>query len=232
MASLRAMWEKWCARFMAMSQRERLMISVAVIVGIVMLGSTTFVEPARAKAKLLRSSVDKKKTEVRNLDAQLMAVQQQLQQDPDVTIKAELEALRTKLRQAGEDLAKANDTLVPPSEMNGMLERILARQTGLQLVSLRTLPPGSFVERKPEATKPAGEVKSAENEQEFDIYRHGVEVKLTGTYAHLYTYLSQLEQEQKKLLWGEVRLKVLEHPKAEMTLVVYTLSVDKAWLSL
>jgi len=237
MDAIRTLWQKWCARFIAMSRRERAMIAIAVLVGIVMIGSTVFVEPARAKTKMVRNSVDKKRGEMKSLNEQFTALQQQLAQDPDTTVKAELEGLRAKLRQINADMTKANDALVPPSEMNVMLERILARQPGLQLISLQTLPPTSFVERPAEAgaataaaAKPAE--KPAEKAKDFDIYRHGVEVKLTGSYPDLYAYLAQLEQQQKKLLWGEVRLKVLDHPKAEMTLVVYTLSVDKAWLSL
>ena len=181
----------------------------------------------------MRTSVDKKRNEMKNLNAQFTALQGQLAQDPDTAIKAELEGLRAKLRQISADLTQANEALVPPAEMNAMLERILARQSGLQLVSLRTLPPTSFVERPTTAAAPAAATeKPAEKAREFDIYRHGVEVRLTGSYPDLYGYLAQLELEQKKLLWGEVRLKVLDHPKAEMTLVVYTLSVDKAWLSL
>lgn len=230
---MRALWEKWCARFMAMSQRERMMIALAVIVGMAMLGSTVFVEPARAKNKLLSASVEKKNRENNSLKAQISAVQQQLGQDPNAATKAQLETLRAKLRQVSENLVRANDALVPPSEMNALLERILARQPGLQLVSLRTLKPGSFVERAAEKETVASAVdKTLPKAKEFDIYRHGVEIRLTGSFSDLYAYLSQLEQEQKKLMWGEVRLKVLEHPKAELTLVVYTLSVDKEWLSL
>ncbi|MBS1197207.1 MAG: hypothetical protein H6R18_992 [Proteobacteria bacterium] len=244
MDAIRALWQKWCARFIAMSRRERAMIGIAVLVGIAMVGSTVFVEPARAKTKIVRNSVEKKRNDMKNLNAQFTALQGQLAQDPDTAIKAELEGLRAKLRQISADLTKANDALVPPAEMNIMLERILARQSGLQLVSLRTLPPTSFVERPAESGAPATSTgapaaaadkpadKPAEKAKEFDIYRHGVEVKLVGSYPDLYGYLAQLELEQKKLLWGEVRLKVIAHPKAEMTLVVYTLSVDKAWLSL
>ena len=237
MDAIRALWQKWCARFIAMSRRERAMIGIAVLVGIAMVGSTVFVEPARAKTKIVRNSVEKKRNDMKNLNAQFTALQGQLAQDPDTAIKAELEGLRAKLRQISADLTKANDALVPPAEMNTMLERILARQSGLQLVSLRTLPPTSFVERPAESGAPAAAAdkpadKPAEKAKEFDIYRHGVEVKLVGSYPDLYGYLAQLELEQKKLLWGEVRLTVIAHPKAEMTLVVYTLSVDKAWLSL
>ena len=66
----------------------------------------------------------------------------------------------------------------------------------------------------------------------FDLYRHGVEIRLEGSYGELQAYVTQLEQLQQRLVWGQLQYKVLEYPRAEMSLTVYTLSPDRAWLSL
>lgn len=231
---LRSRWEQWSTRFAAMSRRERGLMALAALALIAFVGSTVFVEPRRAKLKMLQNSVEKKRQETRNLETQFAAYQAQLRQDPNASVKAELERWRAQLRRTGEELNQANEALVPPAEMNTLLERILVRQPGLRLVSLRTLPPASFIERPAGSgtAAPAGKDKPAETPRDFDIYRHGVEVKLNGSFPELYAYLVQLEQERKKLLWDEVRLKVIDYPKAELTLVVYTLSVDKTWLAL
>lgn len=221
-------WTRWCERFAARSRRERAMIGAAIVLGAAFVGSTLFVEPQLAKVKLLSSNVAQQKAEQARLSGQWSALQTRLKEDPDAAAKAEKEMLKAKLRAAAEELAKANGAMVPPAGMNALLERILSRQPGLRLVSLRTLPLSSFMESKPADAKTPAESAN----KDFDIYRHGVEIKLAGSYSDLYGYLAQLEADKQKLLWGEVQFKVLEHPKAEMTLVVYTLSVDKEWLSL
>lgn len=111
--------------------------------------------------------------------------------------------------------------------MNGLLESLLSRHAGLRLVSLKTLAPQSVL---PVVAVKEGEAKPAE--RSFDLFRHGVEIRLEGNYGQLQAYLTQLEKLQQKLLWGALSYRVIDYPRAEMSLVVYTLSPDKTWLAL
>ena len=40
-----------------------------------------------------------------------------------------------------------------------------------------------------------------------------------------------LESSPQKVLWGRLDLRVERHPKNELRLVLYTLSLDPAWLA-
>lgn len=42
--------------------------------------------------------------------------------------------------------------------------------------------------------------------------------------------MNELEASPQKLLWGNLRLAVKKHPVSELTLIVYTLSLDSIWL--
>jgi MSHA biogenesis protein MshJ len=65
------------------------------------------------------------------------------------------------------------------------------------------------------------------------LYRHGVEITVEGSYGDLMGYLSALESlPGPRLLWGGIKLKVEKHPTVQLSLTVYTLSLDKAWLEL
>ncbi len=104
-------------------------------------------------------------------------------------------------------------------------------QVGLRLVSLKSLAPINLAAagKTEEAAKlplPAAQAK------ELGLYKHGVEIRLEGSYADLYAWMSQLESAQRKLLWGDVRFTVVEHPRSVLSLTVYTLSTDKAWLAI
>ncbi|MDO9244269.1 MAG: hypothetical protein Q7U32_10740, partial [Rhodocyclaceae bacterium] len=63
-----------------------------------------------------------------------------------------------------------------------------------------------------------------------NIYKHGIEIKLAGNYQDLLAYVNELEASPQKLLWGNLRLAVKKHPVSELTLIVYTLSLDSIWL--
>jgi len=231
---VKAQWKRWDERFAARTQRERAMIAIMLVVGVALIGSTLVVEPRFARAAVAKKNLAAQKAESDRLAAQWQALLPRLKEDPDAAARQELEILRAKLATINADLAKANAALVPPAEMNTRLERLLARQPGLRLVSLRTLPPTSFVDKKPEAATTAAQGTPAAEKPagDFDLYRHGVEIKLTGSYADLSAYVAQLESDRQKFIWGEVRLSVVEYPKAMLTLVLYTLSLDKAWLSI
>jgi len=112
--------------------------------------------------------------------------------------------------------------------MNGLLERLLARNAGLRLLSLKTQAPQSVLHEK----DPARDSDGKPVERSFDLYRHGVEIRLEGNYSQLQTYLAELEKLPQRLLWGPLSYRVIDYPRAEMTLTVYTLSPDKTWLTL
>ena len=57
-----------------------------------------------------------------------------------------------------------------------------------------------------------------------------MEIKLEGGYADLAEYLARLEKSGQKLLWERVSLSAEQHPRLVLTLTVYTLSLDRAWL--
>jgi MSHA biogenesis protein MshJ len=64
------------------------------------------------------------------------------------------------------------------------------------------------------------------------LYRHGMELVLEGSFADLLGYLQAMEALPQRVLWGAVTLKVEQHPKVVLTLRVYTLSRDRAWLEI
>jgi MSHA biogenesis protein MshJ len=44
-------------------------------------------------------------------------------------------------------------------------------------------------------------------------------------------YLTELEKMPTQMFWGEAGLSVEKYPNAVLTLTLYTLSLDKAWLT-
>ena len=122
-------------------------------------------------------------------------------------------------------------------KIRAVLDKILANNPRLQLIEMKTLPRVSISVEKEAATgekgAPSRESKpaSADETKSAEIYRHGVEVTMRGSYLDLLAYLQEIESLQVRMFWDKVNLSVTTYPTVTMRLVVYTISLDKAWLT-
>lgn len=231
-------WQRYRAWFAARNRREQVIVFVAVLAGILMIGYTYGVEPALlGAARDARATGELAATSAANRQA--AAALRAQGRDPDAAVRAELEQLRAQLAAQAERFQAVERSLVPPEKMGGLLESLLARSRGLQLVSLQTLPPTPVLEQKTAATaapgaaaKPASPPPPAAAAGEGGLYKHGVELKVSGTYAELVAYLAELESAPQRLIWGRLDLVAEQYPRSQMTLTVYTLSLESSWLIL
>lgn len=224
---MKKQWLKLAARYDGLQLRERWLVAAAVLGGIVLIGYSLFVEPAMQRAKLAERNATESRALLANTQAQGAALQAS-SPDPDVAARAELAALKAQLTEMAGRLQVMESSLVPPQRMAGLLEEMIGRKTGLRLLALKTLPVAPLVEKKtaPEdATKPTVPASSSAG-----LFKHGVEIKLEGSYQELSAYLERLEQSKLKLLWSSANLSAEKHPKLVLTLTVFTLSLDRAWL--
>ena len=58
-----------------------------------------------------------------------------------------------------------------------------------------------------------------------------MELTVSGSFAQLLRYLEQLEALPTQLYWSELELNAASYPSHTMKIVVYTLSLDPAWLN-
>lgn len=228
MSALNQQWERMSSRYAALTRRERALVALALILGPLLIGNALFVDPQLSRSKAMQNSIATQNASLAAMQTQATSMQQELSIDPDAGRKSELAALISQREQLDEQLRQVGAALVRPEDMNGLLERLLARHAGLRLVSLKTLAPQSVLREK----EVAGPTDGKPVERAFDLYRHGVEIRLEGSYGQLQAYLAQLEKLPQRLLWGQLNYRVIEYPRAEMTLTVYTLNPDKTWLTL
>lgn len=238
MSRLRTFWQNLAASFDRRNPRERALLAAAFVLGGLLVGNALFVDPMLLRAKQAQRQGEQQSMEADGLAAQAKAVGGQLASDPDAPLKAALAGLQGDLAAVEGKLKALEDRFVPPEQMNGVLENLLASHHRLRLVSLRSLSPVNLAKaaRKEEGTPssgatPASSSNDAPNEA-LGLYKHGVELRIEGSYADLHAWLAQLESSQRRLLWGDIRFNVIEHPRSQLTLTVYTLSTDRSWLSI
>lgn len=224
---MKAMWLKMAARYDALQQRERWLVAVAILGGIVLLGFVLFIEPALKRGQLTERAMAEQRTQLASMQAQTAGLRAP-ERNPDVAARAELDGLRKQLEDLSGRLRTLESSLVPPERMPDLLEEMIGKRSGLRLLSLKTLPVAPFVEKEKEKGG-AGDA-AAKVEKTGGLFKHGVEISLEGSYQELSAYLERLEKSPMKLLWSRVALSAETHPRLVLTLTVYSLSLDRAWL--
>lgn len=233
-SDLKTLWLGWSQRFAALAQREKFMVVGATVFAILFGGQTFWIEPAQLQKARIEKTLAQQKDEQAQLQAQLAELVGR-DSDPDAPNRALLAQLQKDLADAERDIKGFDRVLVSPAQAPALLQALLARHRGLALVSLTTLPP------QPLVATPAGareDGKSGGTEKTAvpalpggNIYKHGIEIRIAGGYHELMAYVSELESGPQKLLWGGMRLAVQKYPVSELTLTVYSLSLESIWLS-
>ena len=144
----------------------------------------------------------------------------QMQSDSGETALARLQGERKALQRQLDAVSANLDELllgfVNPNEMALVLEDLLRSHRGVKLKQLRNLPVQPLLTDDSEAAE--------------GLYRHALEIELSGAYFDLLAYLEALEESPWRLMWQRLSYKVEAHPKASMTLKVETLSRHPRWL--
>ncbi len=212
-------WETLVNKINDMSLRTRGLIFAMAVTILIVLISTMFLEPQLAKQKALSQKTVQQQSEIKSIQSQLLAMADARKTDPDTANRAKLESLRLQLVQIKALLQVKQQQLIPPDKIAGLLEEMLSRNRQLQLISLQSLPASTV--------KGEGE-QGTDVEKEF--FKHGVEINVRGSYFDLLDYVAQLEKLPSQMFWGKASFTVEEYPISRLTLTLYTLSLDKAWL--
>lgn len=218
-------WKAGSAWYAARPPREKLILAAAGLALVWALTDALWLSPATRAFKLQQGAVSQKETELAQLEGQRVALKESLRVR-EAELRRDTENARQQLAQITGQLAEFEKALVPARQMPEFLRSLLPG-AGVDIVALRTLAPTPLILRAAakdgkEAAKPGA---SAAN-----IYKHGIEITLAGNYDALLAYLSRLEKSPQKVLWGRLELKVEKHPRNELVLVLYTLSLDPSWL--
>ena len=223
-------WQKLAARFNALAQRERVLVFIAVLAGTVLIFHTVALDPLLARKQRLTQQLADTRQSIKVADNQLKAAETRA--DPDAVRRSYRDALRKQLADIDASMQGLQAGLVPPERMAKLLEEMVAKSRGVQVVALRTLPTQRFENPgAPSAGAPGGkDAKPVPREPERSIYQHSVELSLQGSYGDLHDYLAHLERSPLRMFWGRLNLESAQPPRLTVTLIVHTLSLSKAWL--
>ena len=240
-APLVAAWNRFAERFDALPTRDRAAAFVGAIVIVALALIWLVVTPAVNAGRAAARELDRKRDEVAALREQSQKLAAELRRDPDEAMRRRIDVLHERLTATEQRLDAWRRQLIAPDRMAGLLRELLARNRGLELLEMKSIAPevvsnegaravqGSAPKN---ATNKAGEAPAGNAATTMPIYRHGLELRVRGTYLNQLRYLTELERMPQRMFWRNVEITSESYPEVEMRLTVYTLSLNQAYLSL
>lgn len=133
-----------------------------------------------------------------------------------------IQSLREAVATREEELLVFTSDLVDPTQMRLVVEDLIKRQSGLELVRTHNIPATPLLE--------VAESDNGEVSDEPNLYLHGLVLELEGSYLELLAYLEAIEQLPWRIFFGQLNLETLEHPRLMISIELNTLSLEEEWL--
>lgn len=209
-------FEPLITKFSAMTQREKWLIAIGGAVGVFMLMLTFLLEPAFERQSQQSSQLQSVELAAIRAQGEIARVTNMLKGDPDKDVDIKLTQLQQQNELLDAQLDEIVKNLVTPNQMAELLEQVLASSKNLKLRSLQSLPAEPIMSN--------GQAVNA------GYFIHPVRIELSGKYFDIQAYLSTLETMPVRYFWRSFQYQVDEYPRANLTLVVYTLGTGQEFI--
>lgn len=207
-------WERASAWINGRSLRERALLLVTVLVAVLLLWDLLLNRPLEARKSALAERQAAAQDTVSQLERSVESMRSQIAALADESGDEDAErALRAAIARADERLDSRAARFIEPDQMVAVLERLLASERELQLVQLVNAPP---VRLPGDETVP--------------VYRHQVELVVTGRYLALLDYLRRLEDTGWALQWESLEIESGENSGMRARIRLATLSLAEEWI--
>ncbi|NJN51950.1 MAG: hypothetical protein HC809_09430, partial [Gammaproteobacteria bacterium] len=135
--------------------------------------------------------------------------------DPNGALVRERASLEQEIAALDSRLEATVGRFVPPTQVPKLLESVVARHQGVELVRVKSL---------------AAEPVRVREDMAPALFRHPLQVELEGGYFEVQSYLADLESSNWKFAWRTLDYQVAEYPRAKVLIEIETLSPDRNWL--
>jgi len=234
----------WMTRYESLTQRERLLLVVSVLVVLYILFSFFAFGTLDGKQNKYEKELHQFDQQEEQMKAELQLYTRLLNSDPDKAKKQQVRALEAQMSKIESSLTRLSVGLIPAEELPVLLKRVLQKTKKVTLQSIQTLPvselsltgevvndldDNQFESSSDAATEDDNGSENLETSEveTAGVYKHSVELVLSGSYFDIKRYVEALEELPWRLYWDSLQYSVGTYPQANVELQVYTLSTDK-----
>jgi MSHA biogenesis protein MshJ len=221
--------QQWKERFEALSIRERFLVTIATAAILYMLCDNLFLAPIQTKKVAMVTQMEQLNLQISELQQQIELISNPQGDMANNSLAQQIDQVHAELKKIKKQQDVMANDFIAPAHMTHVLKSIL-KENGLRLISLKSnaAQPLFATMEKADANKTVN--NSANNTRAPHIYKHGVTLELEGDYFATLKYLHSLESQELRFYWDEVDYHVTTYPLARVTIVLYTLSLEKDWI--
>ncbi len=207
------------ARFNAFSLRERLLLASLLLVVLLFSWWHFHVQPTTKILNLRTLDNERIANEVAVTRSAIKQVRDRIAAGVHKEKVQRLAQLQAQLMLVEESLRLKTIKLVDPEDMFDLMSQMIYRESRLKLINLKRL-----------HVRPAIAVEPGEEQKDAGIYRHVLEVKFSGNYADILSYMQSLEALDWVLIWDEIEIVSEDYPQIIAKLLISTLSTREEWV--
>lgn len=241
---MKAKWQAWSEKFLVLSPREQSLIFISVLVVVAYLPFHFFIDGNLKQAEKEQKRVASLERANSDLTLSINEFKVALQQDKNKQLLSQIEQHEKRLAIVDEKLLALTEELIDPIQMRNALIQLLDLQPGVSLIAFEVKPaePLLFQNKKSnvkvEQKESSSTTQKDENEinivvqqpQATGLYKHAIQLKLTGKYFQLRDYLKQVEELPWQFFWHDFQYQLQAYPKSELTIEIYSLSTNKEFI--
>lgn len=213
-------------------QSEKVLVLAMVVAGLVLTYLSVSFDPLRASVNNLQAQISGTERQIEAQQSAYAGMIQSSQEDPNKFANDRLAVLAREQARLDEEISGLAGDLVSPSEMTNILTSVLARQSGLELVSFSNTAAvplrQGIVETELAAT--VGEITTTAPVVSGQVYEHGLSIEFEGDFFNTLKYLRFLENISGSFFWDSISFTIDEWPQADVVLNIHTLSTDRGFI--
>lgn len=213
---MKARFEQLAQKFDVLSQRERGLIALAVLVLVAMsayMPIESLWKQQHSTAQQVKALEQENKISMQQIDL----YQQRLAMDPNQDYRQRLNLLQQQNQEIDAQLNEQMVDMVPADYMPDLLGNLLGQVQGIKLLKFTSVTPVPLL--------------AVGEEKKLNLYSHGIRMSLEGDYFSVLRFVEAVEAMPDKLYWKRLDYKVADYPKGKIDIELYTLSINKDFIS-
>ncbi|WP_448549032.1 hypothetical protein [Thalassotalea fusca] len=236
-------WKVFCDRFLNITPREQYLIIGSGIMLIFFSFYNLYLDNALTQV----DSVEQKVKQIRSTNLAALktidVLEEALETDPNASVEKQITRKQRKLATIDQRLLTLTTELINPTQMRAALIDLLALQKGVSLVSLEVLPAQPLTTKTsqgeqnsqssantPTTNTPTTKVSKNNEVAGMVLYKHSMRLTLSGGYFQLRDYLAQVETLDWTFFWQSFDYQLMEYPKSQLVIEIYSLSTNKEFI--
>ena len=232
---MKQQWQSLTEKYLQLSAREQYLILLTGVVAVFFTIYFLFIEVKAQENSKFSQQISQLKHENQTQTVAIKEYQEALKLDPNKVINDRITRLEQKMAKVDQQLLALTSELINPIQMRHALLKLLKLEPNVSLLSFELI--GAVPLISPQSIQETDNVQQVKavnsvmlEESGLNLYRHGIRIKLAGSYFELLAYLQKLEQLSWTFFWQEFDFTMKEYPTNEVEIEIYSLGTKEDFI--